>query len=177
MEASYLCEYEKFVDLFSEFLWNIDAHDKLVSRSLSFSVSTIGLLRFNNPKKHNHSVGKFEPASFQNKMSKIVIILQRRFMKSSHLKPLCELVLDIFEKVTKYIEHLSAQKDKCGYCPIQINDYFVASPNRVVIYNAINKLKKDGFPSVMKNYEILYFGLQSKAAFRHSYYLKTTSRR
>ena len=114
VEASYLCEYEKFVDLFSEFLWNIEAHDKLVSRSLSFSVSTIGLLRFNNPKKHKHSVGKFEPASFQNKMSKIVIILQRRFMKSSHLKSLCELVLDIFEKVTKYIEHLSAQKDKCG---------------------------------------------------------------
>ena len=45
------------------------------------------------------------------------------------------------------------------YCSIQINDYFVASPNRVVIYNAINKLKKDGFPSVMKNYEIFYFGL------------------
>ena len=48
------------------------------------------------------------------------------------------------------------------YCPIQINDYFVASQNRFVIHNAINKLKKDGFPSVMKNYEIFYFRLPSE---------------
>ena len=55
------------------------------------------------------------------------------------------------------------------YCPIQINDYFVASPNRFVIHNAINKLKKDRFPSVMKNYEIFIF--------RHSFHLKTTTGR
>ena len=71
--------------MLSDLLRNIDAHyDKLVSSSSSFLDSTTGLLGFNNPKKHNHS----------------------------HLKPLCKLVLDIFEKVTKYIEYLSAQKDK-----------------------------------------------------------------
>ena len=114
VDASYLSEYEKFVAMFSDFLWNIDAHyDKLVSRSLSFSDSTLGLLGFNNPKKHKHSVGKFEPASFQNQMSKIVIILERRFMKSSHLKPFCKLVATwYFSDSHKVIEYLFAQKDK-----------------------------------------------------------------
>ena len=56
VEAESLTEYEKFVELFSNFLWAIDAYyDKLVARGYTYSDESKELLGFNNPKKHKHS--------------------------------------------------------------------------------------------------------------------------
>ena len=85
-------------------------YEKLVSRDYSFPQNSSCLLGVNDPKIHKHLIGKFDPLLFQRKMSVIVILLESRFMKSSHLKPLCKLVFEIFEKVAMYTDYCAAQK-------------------------------------------------------------------
>ena len=51
-------DYKKFIDLFSNFLWNIDPHNKkLKSRSIYISeVIEKSFFNFNDPKKHKYKI-------------------------------------------------------------------------------------------------------------------------
>ena len=122
--ATSLCSYENFFNLFSKFLWSVDAHyAKLNARALNFPGSIKGVLNYNNPDKHKHSAPKFNSQYFQQKMSEILLHLGRRYTKSSHMTPLCKIVLGVFEKASMYIECLAAQKEMVNKCHRGYNNW------------------------------------------------------
>ena len=220
VSAHHITEYETFINLLSDIVWNIDPHhENLVTRGYSFKKASQFLLGFNDPKKHKHSVGKFNSVYFQNKISRIVPLLERGFMKSSHLTPLRQMVLDIFEKVAKYADYCTKQNERVQTChkasdsaddsldinyymvhklkqctvanstcptlkeistalqepdiyvPIHINSYFDSAPNRWTLVRAINDLKENGLPVLLKNYDLFCYSLPSKGCHASQHFI------
>ena len=67
---------------------------------------------FNNPKKHGHSVKPLDIPVVEQKLVQVEMMLDRKYMESSHMKPFCNMMRTVCDSVSKYLEYCDSQKQR-----------------------------------------------------------------
>lgn len=112
--GSCLQDYERFVDLFSKLLWELDPHYyKFQFRGKTFDkVIENNFLHFNNPKAHGHKVKNYDSNAITLKVNELKIYLDRGFMNSSHMNRLQKLILSVIDQTSSYLDILEKQRER-----------------------------------------------------------------
>ena len=110
--ATSLQDFEDFLLLFSALLWELDPHYKNICDRAGgrFPKEIESLPGFNDPKKHNHKVKPIKIDSLNAKVTQLIVKLERKYMSSSHMKPLNDLVSSVCRSVSLYSKYLDEKK-------------------------------------------------------------------
>ena len=105
-----LSEYTNVVQRFADVLWEIDPnYHKLLTRNYSFpKIVTKQFLGFNDPKKHGHAAKPFNKCSLSLKITALLSLCDRQFMRFQHMKPLVDMINTVCRSIFKYIDFRSA---------------------------------------------------------------------
>ena len=106
-----LDDFSICIQTFSSLLWEVDPHyDKFKARGIRFIAQVEkNLLGFNNPKKHGHPVKPIKIQSLMSKATTLSIHVERKYMFSSHMKLIVEMITSVVDCVCRYNEYLQAQ--------------------------------------------------------------------
>ena len=105
--------YCTFLKLLASLLWDIDSHYcTMRKRGCHFSKIEKKLLGFNNPKKHGHSVKLLDIPVVEQKLVQVEMMLDRKYMESSHMKPFFNMMRTVCDSVIKYLEYCDSQKQR-----------------------------------------------------------------
>ena len=97
VQGVYLTEYVDAIQTFSDILWEIDPrYQKLVTRRNLFPDAIVdNFVGFNDPKLHGHAVKPFNKNSLSLKITKLLALSDRKFMRQQHTKPFVDIDIDI----------------------------------------------------------------------------------
>ena len=111
VQGVYLTEYVDAIQTFSDILWEIDLHyQKLVTRRYLFPDAIVdNFLGFNDSKLHGHAVKPFNKNSLSLKITKLLTLSDRRFMRQQHMKPFVDMINQVCNSISKYIDYLDEQ--------------------------------------------------------------------
>ena len=89
VKGTSLPDYIKMIVTFASVLWEVDPHyEKLKSRGYVFSDNAKLFLNFNNPKSHGHSARNLNTSFLGQKVSELMVYIERKYMHLQHMKPL-----------------------------------------------------------------------------------------
>ena len=112
VRSTSLADFEKFVQTYSSLLWELDPHYYKIKQYAGRFPDVVEshLLGFNDPKSHGHSVKHIDMNSLLSKVTMLTLYLERKFMQSSHMKPMEHIVSVVCKGVCKYNEYLEAKR-------------------------------------------------------------------
>ena len=104
-------DFERFIELFSSVVWEIDPHyKKFQSRCIILPKVIIDtLFNFNNPKAHKHKVKNIDSKELSNKIRKLEDFSARQYMTSPHMAGFRSLIEEFCEQVQAYLDYLHNQ--------------------------------------------------------------------
>jgi DNA-directed RNA polymerase subunit RPC12/RpoP len=147
-----LIDVESLIREFSSLLWIIDPHFKAMKArgcGSFHSLVTGRLLGFNDPSKHNNKAEPINGAQVEQMVLGIEIKLDRKYFESSHLKFFLDLIRSVLTNVTKYLEHMAAQRERVSShhkkenTPVcTIEDFTVTELKQVFTSSYASKLQK-----------------------------------
>ena len=107
-----LGDFTKRSQLFSELLWEVDPHyEKIKARVSRFTaIVEKNLLGFNEPRTHGHTVKQIYISFLISKVTKLTIYSERKYMFSSHMKPLVGSISSVCKCICNYNDYLQVQR-------------------------------------------------------------------
>ena len=94
-------------------MWDLDPHYNAIrSRGCGRFHTVIEgkLLDYNNPKKHGYAVQPFDTARIEQTLLQVEMKLDRKYMDSSHMKLLNDMIRSVCETVSKYVDYIYSQR-------------------------------------------------------------------
>ena len=106
-----LDDFTVCLQLFSKLLWELDPHYyKFKARGINFNQDVEkNFLGFNDPKTHGHSVKQINIESLMSKTTTLALHLERKYMFSSHMKPVADIISSAVDGVCRYNEYVLNQ--------------------------------------------------------------------
>ena len=106
-----LDDFTVCLESFSKLLWELDPHYyKFKSRGINFTKEVEkNLLGFNDPKRHGHTVKPIKIESLMSKATNLTLHLERKYMFSSHMKPIADIISSVVDGVCRFSEYMQAQ--------------------------------------------------------------------
>ena len=108
-----LDDFTKCLQLFSELLWEVDPHYEKIKTCVGRFPAIVvekNLMGFNEPKRHRHTVKPMDISSLISKVTKLTIYLERKYMFSSHMKLIVDIISSVCKCICKYNDYLQVQR-------------------------------------------------------------------